>query len=194
MTVLIRLSLFRAYVGTMKHNARLTAVTPQMNELMEVLKEAKKTNNNHEMTMAQRHLNELFKENNVHPLRGLKMIFFQIPVFVTMFSALRRMADAPIPGLHDGGFGWVTDLTLQDPYYILPITSMVLTNIVLRVCRPLPLAILLTISEGRSRWYGILEWNLFRTTYAKRRPSDHPHLHPFRRQMASGEQRPIVTR
>jgi len=41
--------------------------------------------------------------------------------------------------LKEGGFGWVTDLTLADPYYILPITSMFLTNIVMRVRNcPLP--------------------------------------------------------
>jgi YidC/Oxa1 family membrane protein insertase len=55
-----------------------------------------------------------------------------------MFYGLRRMADAPVPGFIEGGFGWVTDLTLPDPYYILPITSAVLMNIVIRVRISLP--------------------------------------------------------
>ena len=30
------------------------------------------------------------------------------------------MADLPVPGFKDGGFLWFTDLSLADPYYVLP--------------------------------------------------------------------------
>lgn len=30
------------------------------------------------------------------------------------------MAQLPVPGFDNEGFGWVTNLTLADPYYILP--------------------------------------------------------------------------
>lgn len=46
---------------------------------------------------------------------------FQAPVFISFFIALRKMAYAPVPSMQTGGLWWFTDLTLADPYYILPI-------------------------------------------------------------------------
>lgn len=44
-----------------------------------------------------------------------------MPVFVSFFIALRKMAYLPVPSLQTGGALWFTDLTLADPYYILPL-------------------------------------------------------------------------
>jgi len=91
------------------------------------------------MAVVQQTLINLFKQHDVHPARAMWVPLAQAPVFLSMFYGLRRMTGAPLPQLKEGGFGWVTDLTLADPYYILPITSMFLTNIVMRVRNcPLP--------------------------------------------------------
>ncbi|KAJ3299188.1 Mitochondrial inner membrane protein oxa1l [Blyttiomyces sp. JEL0837] len=47
----------------------------------------------------------------------------QAPVFMSVFFALRAMADLPVPGFENGGFLWVTDLTAADPTYILPVVA-----------------------------------------------------------------------
>lgn len=37
------------------------------------------------------------------------------------FRLIRAMATLPVPGLTTGGFSWLTDLTVTDPYLILPV-------------------------------------------------------------------------
>ncbi len=79
-------------------------------------------------------LKNLLTEHDVSPVKPALVPMAQLPIFLSVFYALRRLSEAPLPQFKEGGFGWVTDLTLPDPYYILPISSMVLTNIMLRVC------------------------------------------------------------
>jgi len=35
------------------------------------------------------------------------------------------MANTPVESLKEGGFLWVTDLTMPDPYYIMPIITCI---------------------------------------------------------------------
>lgn len=132
-TVAIRLCLSRLVISGQKHNVRLQAVQPQMNRMMERIKQASAEGDQQSVSVLGQTLKNLMAEHQVSPLKPMMVPLAQLPVFIAMFYGLRRMAEAPFPQLKEGGFGWVMDLTLPDPYYILPITSMVLTNIVLRV-------------------------------------------------------------
>jgi YidC/Oxa1 family membrane protein insertase len=51
--------------------------------------------------------------------------YFQMPIFISFFVGLRRMANAPVDSFHTGGMMWFTDLTVCDPYYILPVITSV---------------------------------------------------------------------
>jgi len=53
------------------------------------------------------------------------ILMFQAPVFISFFFALRKMANLPVESLKDGGFLWLKDLTVHDPYYIMPIITSV---------------------------------------------------------------------
>ncbi|CAK7206972.1 hypothetical protein SEUCBS139899_009779 [Sporothrix eucalyptigena] len=46
-----------------------------------------------------------------------------IPFGYGMFRLLRAMAALPVPGLETGGLLWFTDLSVPDPYFILPVAS-----------------------------------------------------------------------
>jgi YidC/Oxa1 family membrane protein insertase len=46
-----------------------------------------------------------------------------MPLFVSIFLAVRDMAVIPVPGMTTQGLLWVTDLSVPDPYMILPIIS-----------------------------------------------------------------------
>lgn len=104
-----------------------------MQGLQEGSAKALKEGNRTEAGLYAQALQNLWKEHGVHPLRMIKAPLIQAPVFITVFYALRRLADVPIPGFLDGGLGWVTDLTASDPYFVLPVLSVLFTNIVLRV-------------------------------------------------------------
>lgn len=48
---------------------------------------------------------------------------FQAPVFISFFFALKKMANLPVESLKEGGFLWLKDLTIYDPYYIMPVVT-----------------------------------------------------------------------
>lgn len=62
-------------------------------------------------------LMKLYREQKVNPLGGFLPMFLQMPVFVALFNVLYTTID-----LRQAPFMlWVTDLSLQDPFYVLPI-------------------------------------------------------------------------
>ncbi|KAI8998151.1 60Kd inner membrane protein-domain-containing protein [Gaertneriomyces semiglobifer] len=76
--------------------------------------------------------NELLKTYNCHPFKTILLPFVQIPLWITISLALRRMAAFPAPfldappaalaGLVDGGSLWFIDLTAPDPTMIFPLS------------------------------------------------------------------------
>lgn len=104
-----------------------------MNALFKRLQDAKATNDRTAQQVVTSNLQNLMKEHDVSPFRPFLLPLIQMPFFLSMFSALRTFATTPVPQMKEGGFSWVTDLTLPDPYYILPATSMLLTNLVFKV-------------------------------------------------------------
>lgn len=57
----------------------------------------------------------------------------QVPIGFATFRLMRGMADLPVPGLDDGGFLWLTDLTQSDPYFILPIVTGIAFHLTFKV-------------------------------------------------------------
>lgn len=62
-------------------------------------------------------LMKLYKDQKVNPLGGFLPMILQMPVFVALFNVLYTTID-----LRQAPFMlWVTDLSVQDPYYVLPV-------------------------------------------------------------------------
>ncbi len=60
---------------------------------------------------------KLYKDKKVNPVGGCLPMFFQIPVFVALFNILYMTIE-----LRQAPFVlWIKDLSVQDPYYVLPI-------------------------------------------------------------------------
>jgi YidC/Oxa1 family membrane protein insertase len=60
---------------------------------------------------------DLYKNEKINPLGGCLPVLIQIPVFIALYWAILssvEMRYAPF-------FGWITDLSVADPYYILPL-------------------------------------------------------------------------
>lgn len=41
-----------------------------------------------------------------------------------MFIAIRQMANLPVESMKTGGLAWFPDLTISDPYYVLPLMTV----------------------------------------------------------------------
>jgi YidC/Oxa1 family membrane protein insertase len=70
---------------------------------------------------------ELYKTEKINPLGGCLPILIQIPVFISLYWAIL----ASVELRHAPFFGWISDLSAPDPYYILPLvmaSSMILQS------------------------------------------------------------------
>lgn len=65
------------------------------------------------------------KQSGASTLRSLAGLW-TIPFSYGMFRLFRAMAAIPVPSLETGGLAWFTDLTVHDPYFILPMGSVAL--------------------------------------------------------------------
>ncbi len=57
----------------------------------------------------------------------------QLPLGFGMFRLLRSMATLPVPSFEDGGVLWFLDLTVPDPFFVLPLASAAMMYLSLRV-------------------------------------------------------------
>ncbi len=73
----------------------------------------------------------LYKEHKVNPLGGCLPMVVQMPVLISLFYVFRMT----IEFRGAAAFGWISDLSQPDPYYILPI-AMGLTQFVTQKMTP----------------------------------------------------------
>jgi YidC/Oxa1 family membrane protein insertase len=112
LTVLIKLIFFPLSAASYKSMARMKKVTPRLTKIRETYGDDRVKMNQAMM--------ELYKEEKINPLGGCLPIVVQIPVFIALYWVLLssvELRQAPF-------FGWITDLSKQDPYYILPALMM----------------------------------------------------------------------
>ncbi len=60
---------------------------------------------------------ELYKKEKVNPLGGCLPLLLQMPIFIALYWALMESVELR----HSPFFGWIVDLSAQDPLYILPL-------------------------------------------------------------------------
>jgi YidC/Oxa1 family membrane protein insertase len=113
LTVLIKLVFYPLSAASYKSMARMKKVTPRLTKLREQY-----GNDRAKLNQA---MMELYKVEKINPLGGCLPIVVQIPVFISLYWVLLgsvELRQAPF-------FGWITDLSAPDPFYILPALMMV---------------------------------------------------------------------
>ena len=80
---------------------------------------------------AQQLIMEVYKKNNTNPFAGCWPILIQMPIFISLFFALRvffEPGQAPYyVDLDNVGFLWIDNLGLPDPTFVLPVLVAVAT-------------------------------------------------------------------
>ncbi len=105
------------------NNVRLAKIRPELEKLMQKLQEAKARGDKISVNKNALASRQLFKENDCSPTRSLTAPLVQLPIALSCFIAIRKMSELPVESLKTGGALWFTDLTVADPYYILPLVS-----------------------------------------------------------------------
>jgi YidC/Oxa1 family membrane protein insertase len=113
LTILIKLVFFPLSAASYKSMARMKEVQPRLLAMREQYKgEPQKLN---------QAMMEMYRKEKINPLGGCLPVVIQIPVFIALYWVLLssvEMRNAP-------WIGWIHDLSVPDPYYILPIIMAV---------------------------------------------------------------------
>lgn len=127
----IRLAIAPLLVYVQANSIRLANVQPHMQGLLREIEYAKKMGNQQEMQAAAGKVRKLLKDNNASPFRSFLLPAVQMPIFLSFYFALSGLANAPLPSMMKEGALWFPDLTVADPYYVLPVVSSLMTLAVL---------------------------------------------------------------
>lgn len=118
----LRLLQFPFYLKMSDTAAKMNVVNPYAIPLTQKMQEAQTAGDKLGMMAARTELAQLYSRSGVKR-RWLFFPISQIPVFYGFYKNLRDMSDIPIPGLTEGGLSWFTDLSVADPFYLLPMAT-----------------------------------------------------------------------
>ena len=136
-TVALRVLMFPLSVRMATNAAKIANLQPETAEIMKRANVYKEAGNMQKRTEELVKLSGVYQKHGCNPLMMFAMPMLQIPVFVSFFFALRKMAAAPVESMTYGGTLWFTDLTVADPFFALPLMACLtfLTNVEVRRCR-----------------------------------------------------------
>jgi YidC/Oxa1 family membrane protein insertase len=125
LTVVIKLIFFPLSAASYRSMAKMKLVTPKLMKLREQYADDRVKMNQAMM--------DLYKTEKINPLGGCLPIVVQIPVFIALYWVLLESVElrqAPF-------YFWVKDLSVADPWYVLP-TLMMLSMILQTKMNPTP--------------------------------------------------------
>nr|CAD2124112.1 unnamed protein product [Meloidogyne enterolobii] len=132
MTFLIRLSLIYVPIKIQRFNARQSQFRPEIQKFNDRTKEAKREGDHMLVYQIMMEQKDFLKQKDISPVKYMPLIASNSLVFMSQFFAIRNMAVAKYPGFQDGGIYWFTDLTVGDPYWILPAISAITVHFVFK--------------------------------------------------------------
>ena len=125
LVVLLKILFYPLNAKAYASMAKMKAINPKVMDLRERYKD-----NPQQMQME---MMRVYREEKVNPMGGCLPILIQIPVFIALYWVLLssvEMRGAP-------WILWIKDLSIKDPYFILPIV-MTLTTLLQTALNPLP--------------------------------------------------------
>ncbi len=109
LTLLIKLAFFKLSETSYKSMANMRKMTPRIQALKDRYGDDKQRMNQAMM--------ELYKKEKINPLGGCLPILVQIPVFIALYWVLLESVE-----LRQAPFIlWIKDLSIKDPYFVLPL-------------------------------------------------------------------------
>lgn len=109
LTLLIKIVFFYPSAMSYRSMAKMRKLTPMMAELKERFGDDKQKMSSELM--------KLYKKEKVNPLGGCLPILLQMPVFISLYWVIMESVQLR----HSPFFFWIHDLSIKDPYFILPL-------------------------------------------------------------------------
>ena len=109
LTMMLKMLFVPLQYKSYKSMKQMQVIQPKVLAIQEKFKEDRDRLN--------KELIKLYRDHKVNPVGGCLPMVLQMPVFVALFNILYMTID-----LRQAPFmAWITDLSVQDPYYVLPI-------------------------------------------------------------------------
>ncbi len=109
MTIIIKVLLLPFYIYSSKSMKRMQAIQPEIKKIREKFKDTPQEMNLKVM--------QLMRDHKANPVSGCLPMIIPIPIFFAFYRVLGQSID-----LYQAPFAlWIQDLSLKDPYYILPV-------------------------------------------------------------------------
>lgn len=109
LTIMVKLLLFPLTRKSLVQMKKMQDLKPEMEKL-----KAKHENDKQKLNTE---MFALYKRHGVNPLGGCLPMVIQMPIYIALYNTLY----ASVSLYQQPLFGWVTDLTSPDPYYVLPV-------------------------------------------------------------------------
>lgn len=109
LTLCVKLLFFKLSATSYKSMAKMRKLAPKMAELKERLGDDRQKFSQEMMKM--------YKTEKVNPFGGCLPLLIQMPVFLALYYVLMESVELR----HSPFFGWIFDLSVKDPYFVLPI-------------------------------------------------------------------------
>ena len=109
LTVVIKALFFRLSATSYRSMANMRRVQPKLLAVRE-----RHANDKQAQSKA---MMELYQKEKINPLGGCLPILVQMPVFIALYWALMESVELR----HAPFIGWITDLSVMDPYFVLPL-------------------------------------------------------------------------
>ena len=109
LTILVRALVLPFNLASYKSMKKMQKIQPQMKAIRERYKDDPQT--------MQKETMALMKTEKANPIGGCLPMLLQMPIFFALFRTLGQSID-----LYQAPFMlWITDLSLKDPFYVLPV-------------------------------------------------------------------------
>jgi YidC/Oxa1 family membrane protein insertase len=125
LVLLLKIAFYWLNATAYRSMAKMKAVTPKITEMRERLKDKPQ--------QMQQEMMKIYREEKVNPMGGCFPIMIQIPVFIALYWVL--LSSVEVRGAP--WIGWITDLSVPDPWLILPIV-MAATTMLQTALNPTP--------------------------------------------------------
>lgn len=109
LTVLIKTVFFKLSATSYRSMANMRRVAPRMQDIREQYAEDKAKQSQAMM--------ELYRKEKINPMGGCLPVLVQMPVFISLYWVLMESVELR----HSPFFLWIEDLSVMDPYFVLPL-------------------------------------------------------------------------
>ncbi|TVY49361.1 Mitochondrial inner membrane protein [Lachnellula occidentalis] len=121
-SLLVRVALFKLYVNAADNGARMASCGPLTAPITAKMKEAQTRGDNTAVLKYYTEISAIQKKAGASMLKGFVPAIGGIATF-GIFKFLRAASALPVPSMETGGILWFQNLTIPDPYFLLPLAT-----------------------------------------------------------------------